>query len=79
MQLIERETLGVFLILGLTMIYWLRKKHNSLVLSSAEAECIATSATSKESIWLHKLLVDFYGHELDVTMIFCDNQSYVKI
>jgi len=30
-------------------------------------------------VWLRKLLADLSGHQVDVTVIFCDNQSCVKL
>jgi hypothetical protein len=32
-----------------------------------------------ETIWLHKLLVDLLGQELESTIIHCDNQSGIKL
>lgn len=40
---------------------------------------IAAFVASKESVWLWKLLAYLYGHELNVTIIFFDNQSCVKL
>ena len=30
-------------------------------------------------MWLRKLLADLSGHQVDVTVIFCDNQSCIKL
>ena len=30
-------------------------------------------------MWLRKILVGFFDIELEVTCIFCDNQSYLKL
>ena len=48
-------------------------------LSTAEAKYTTTSDASKESIWIHKLLVGLFGEMLETTVIHCDNQSYVKL
>jgi hypothetical protein len=32
-----------------------------------------------KAVWLHKLLVDLFGHEMDSTVIHYDNQSCVKL
>ena len=50
-----------------------------MALSSAEAEYMATSQASCEAIWLRKLLVGLFGRELRPTMIYCDNQSCIKL
>jgi hypothetical protein len=30
-------------------------------------------------MWLHKLLADLFGHEMDSTIIHCDNQSHLNL
>ena len=37
------------------------------------------SVTDHEAVWLHKLLADLFGHEMDSIVIHCDNQSCVKL
>jgi hypothetical protein len=55
------------------------QKHKSMALSSVEAEYMAAIQVSYEAIWLRKLLVGLFGHELRPTMIHCDNQSCIKL
>jgi hypothetical protein len=50
-----------------------------MALNSIEVEYMATSMTSYEAIWLHKLLVGLFDQELDPTVIYCDNQSCIKL
>jgi hypothetical protein len=50
-----------------------------VTLSTTEAECIALSVAVHEAVWLHKILTDLFDHEMDPTIIHCDNQSYVKL
>jgi hypothetical protein len=50
-----------------------------VVLSIAEAEYIALCVAVWEAMWLRKLLEDLFGHEMDSTVIHCDNQSCVKL
>jgi hypothetical protein len=50
-----------------------------MALSSAEVEYMATSQASCEAIWLRKLLVGLFGVQLRPTMIYCDNQSCIKL
>jgi hypothetical protein len=33
----------------------------------------------REAVWLRKLLANLFGHEMDSTIIHCDNQSCVKL
>ena len=48
-------------------------------LSSAEAEYMVASQASCEALWLRKMLVGLFGVRLRPTMIYCDNQSCIKL
>jgi len=50
-----------------------------VALSTVEAEYIAACSTSGEAVWLRKLLTSLFDLEMDVTCIWCDNQSYIKM
>ena len=50
-----------------------------MALSTAEAEYVAAYSASCEVVWLRKLLSDLFDLQLDVTCIFCDNQSCIKL
>jgi hypothetical protein len=50
-----------------------------VALSTAEAEYIALSVAVCEAVWFRKLLIDLFDHEMDSTIIHCDNQSCVKL
>jgi hypothetical protein len=50
-----------------------------MALSSTEAEYMAASQANCEDIWICKLLIGLFGHELRPTMIHCDNQSCIKL
>jgi hypothetical protein len=50
-----------------------------VALSTAKAEYIALCVAVYEAMWLRKLLVELFGHEMDSTIIHCDNQSCVKL
>jgi hypothetical protein len=61
--------------LGSSMVSWSSRKQSCVALSTSEAEYVATCATSKEAVWLRKLLSELFGLRLEVTCIWCDNQS----
>jgi hypothetical protein len=61
------------------MILWLSRKQTSVALSTTEAEYIAACSASSEVVWLRKLLAGLFDLELEVTCIFCDNQSCIKL
>ena len=58
---------------------WFNRKQKSVALSSSEAEYMAASQSSCEAIWLCKMLVGLFGQRLRPTVIYCDNQSCIKL
>jgi hypothetical protein len=50
-----------------------------MALSSTEAEYMVASQDACEAIWMRKILVGLFGSHLDLTMIYCDNQSCIKL
>jgi hypothetical protein len=69
---------GIFSIRSID-VSWYNRKHRSVALSSAEAEYMAAIQAACEAIWMRKILVGLFGSHLDPTMIYCDNQSCIKI
>jgi hypothetical protein len=50
-----------------------------VALSTADTDYIALNVAVHEAVWLHKLIIDLFDHEMDPTTIHCDNQSCVKL
>ena len=75
----RKSTSGCCFGLGPAIVSWFSRKQKSVALSSAEAEYMAASQASCEAIWLRKMLVSLFGQELRPTVIFCDNQSCIKL
>jgi hypothetical protein len=50
-----------------------------VALSTTEAKYIALSVEVDEAVWIRKILADLFDHEMDSTIIHCDNQSYGKL
>jgi hypothetical protein len=61
------------------MVSWFSQKKKSVALSFAEAKYMAANQASCEALWLRKLLVGLFGVKLRPTMIYCDNQSCIKL
>jgi hypothetical protein len=61
------------------MVSWCSRKQSSVALSTAKAEYIALSVAFREAMWLRTLLADLFDHEMNSTIIHCDNQSCVKL
>ena len=55
------------------------RKQKSVALSTAKAEYIAASMASCEVVWLRKLFSELFGQVLDTTVIYCDNQSGIRL
>ena len=60
-------------------IFWSRKNKAAIALSSAEAEYRGAVNACIQEIWLQGILVGFDIGITSSTVIFCDNQSAIKI
>jgi hypothetical protein len=69
----QKITYGFCFTLGSTMVSWCNRKPSSMALSTTKAEYIALSVVVREEVWLRKLLTDLFDHEMDPTIIDCDN------
>eukprot|EP00253_Pinus_taeda_P016630 PITA_16630 len=61
------------------VVSWFSRKQQSIALSSAEAEYMAANLASCEAIWLRKMLFGLFGQPLRPSVIYCDNQSCIKL
>ena len=61
------------------MVSWSNRKQSCVALSTDEAEYVATCPTCREAVWLQMLLSGLFGLKLEVTCIWCDNQSCMKL
>ena len=64
--------------LGNNLVSWMSKKQNSVSLSIAEVEYIATESCCTQLLWMKKLLHD-YGIPQDKMCVFCDNTSAINL
>ncbi|XP_065622786.1 secreted RxLR effector protein 161-like [Quercus suber] len=64
--------------LGNNLVLWMSKKHNSVSLSTAEAEYIAAASCCAQLLWMKKLLHD-YGITQDTMCVYCDNTSAINL
>ena len=75
----RKSTSGGCYCLGSAMISWFSKKQPCVALSTTKAEYIAACSACCEAIWLRKLMSGIFDMEVDTTVIFCDNQSCIKM
>ncbi|THH19984.1 hypothetical protein EUX98_g8666 [Antrodiella citrinella] len=73
----RRSISGYFFMIGRSPISWSSKKQSTVALSSMEAEYLALSHATKESIWLRSLLRELGFPQANPSIIFCDNQSAI--
>lgn len=64
--------------LGSSMVSWMSRKQDTISLSSAEDEYVATSRVCHEEICLRKLLLDFFKGPINPTWIHFDNESCIR-
>ena len=75
----RKSTSGCCFSMGLGVLSWFSRKRSYVVLSTAEAEYVATCSASCEAVWLRKLLFDLFDIQMDATCIHCDNRSCKKL
>jgi hypothetical protein len=59
--------------LGFAMVSWCSMQQSFVALSTAEAKYIVLSVEVHKAVWLRKLLAYLFDHEMDSTIIHCDN------
>ena len=70
-------TSGCFYV-GANIVAWMRKKQNSVSLSTAKAKYIAAGSCCSQLLWMKKLLSN-YGITQDTMVVYCDNSSAIDI
>jgi hypothetical protein len=59
-------------------VSWASKKQNSLALSTAKTEYIATGHCCAQLLWMRQTLRD-YGYKLSKVPLLCDNESAIRM
>ena len=70
------STCGTCQFLGNYLISWSSKKQNSVALSTADAEYVATGACCAQVLWMKHTILDYDLH-YDHIKIFCGNTSTI--
>jgi hypothetical protein len=74
----RKSTSGTCQFLGRSLVSWASKKQNSVALSTAEAEYIATGHCCAQLLWIRQTLRD-YGYKLTKVPLLCDNESAIRM
>ena len=75
----RRSTTGYVFFIGVGAISWNCRRQPTIALSTTEAEYMSTSQSTKEAIWLRKLLADVGFVQEGATTIMCDNQGCIAL
>ena len=65
--------------MGPRLVSWFSKKQNSIALSTAEAEYVATASCCTQLLWMMQTLQDFQIKFATPISIMCDNTSAISI
>jgi hypothetical protein len=64
--------------LGRSQVCWSSQKQNTIFVSTAEAEYVATGCCCAQLLWMRQTLKD-YAYTLNHVPLLCDNDSAIKI
>jgi hypothetical protein len=81
-QLHRHSISGFSFFLGNGAISWSSKKQPIVTLSSTESEYVALTHSSKDIIWIQKLLSELrfiFSDDFNPTTLFCDNQGAIRL
>ena len=80
-QIHHHSISGFVFFVSIGAISWSSKKQPIITLSSTEAEYVTLTHSSKDIIWIHKLLTELSSVFLFTvpTTLFCDNQGAVTL
>ena len=74
----RKSTSGGYFYLGNNLVSWMRKKQNSMSLSTVEAEYIVAGSCCAQLLWMKKLLHN-YRIPQDTMCVFCDKTSAINL
>jgi hypothetical protein len=75
----RKSTSGMCFILDSAMISWGSRKQKSVTLNTTEVEYMAASEACTKAIWLRKLISYLFDQIPESTIIYCDNQSCIRL
>jgi hypothetical protein len=73
----RRSITGYIVMMGGGPIAWASKQQNVIALSTAEAEYIALSFASRQTLWLRSLSSELSFSQPSASPVFCDNRAAI--
>lgn len=64
---------------GFVFVSWYKRKQIFLALNSKKVKKIVSNQATCEAIWMRNILVGLFGQMMDPTVLYCDNQSCIKL
>jgi hypothetical protein len=75
----NKSTIGYMFHLGSSAVSWSSKKQHTITLSTTKVGYQAASTAVQEAIWLCHMLEDIHCKQTGPTILWCDNQSVLKM
>ena len=73
------STSSYAMIIGSGAVSWRSHKQTVPIVSTTEAEYVATTEATKEIVWLRKILEDLQVKQVHLTLVMIDNTSAIKL
>ncbi|XP_056163923.1 secreted RxLR effector protein 161-like [Syzygium oleosum] len=75
----RKSTSGYVFTLSSAAVLWSSKKQPLVTLSTTEAEFVVATSSACQAIWLRKIRGQLQFEQHEATIIFCDNNSAIKL
>ena len=75
----RRSTTGYVFTLNGAAVTWRSRRQSCVALSTTESEYVSMSESTKEAVWIRRLLKTLGVRQSDPTILLCDNHSAIRI
>jgi len=75
----RKAIFGYAFLLNGGAVLWSSKKQDIIVLSTTEAEYMATTHAAKEALWLQSMIGEIFGKFTSLMTLYGDNQGAIAL
>ncbi|GLT34760.1 hypothetical protein SLA2020_092590 [Shorea laevis] len=75
----RKSTSSYVFMMGAAIVSWSSRKQPIVILSTTEAKFVAATSCACQAIWLRRILEEFHFKQEEPLVIFCDNNSTIKL